>query len=185
MITISLYSKSLACEPSKERSDMWMYPENGWKETRERSNWRTKEIHDAGNGKGVFFMSAALWAFEAQGLSEAGRLQQPFRIQSSTSMPSVMMKKELLPRYPWIVFLRGWIELNPSRNLDQYHQYQVWVTLHSPLVPCCWRLSSSTISHPHAHPHPQSGTLLGCSLDAIPCMPAVVLFYCTFQGPVL
>ena len=30
----------------------------------------------------------------------------------------------------------------------------------------------------------QSAALLACSLDASPCMPAVVLYYCTFQGTV-
>ena len=32
---------------------------------------------------------------------------------------------------------------------------------------------------------PPSGTLLACSLHASPCVPSVVLYYCTFQGTVL
>ena len=31
----------------------------------------------------------------------------------------------------------------------------------------------------------QSVTLFACSLNVSPCMPAVVLYYCTFQGTVL
>ena len=33
-------------------------------------------------------------------------------------------------------------------------------------------------------PLPPPVTLLACSLDAIPCMPTVVLYYCTFQGTI-
>ena len=38
-----------------ELSKMWACPEKGQRETR-RSSRRTKEIHDAGNGKGGFFI---------------------------------------------------------------------------------------------------------------------------------
>ena len=48
---------------------------------------------------------------------------------------------------------------------------------------------SPIADYPSALPSPMSSvssvTLLACSLDASPCMPAVVLFYCTFQGTVL
>ena len=47
----------------------------------------------------------------------------------------------------------------------------------------CWRPFSSTISHPFSLL--QLVTLLACSLNATPCMPAVVLYYCTFQGTIL
>ena len=43
----------------------------------------------------------------------------------------------------------------------------------------------STVSVFQAQDLLQSVTLLACSLDASPCMPAVVLYYCTFQGTVL
>ena len=32
---------------------------------------------------------------------------------------------------------------------------------------------------------PPSVTLLACSLDASPCVPVVVLYYCTFHGTVV
>ena len=51
---------------------------------------------------------------------------------------------------------------------------------------------SAIADDPSALPSPshllsllQSVTLLACSLDASPCMPAVVLYYCIFQGTVL
>ena len=44
-------------------------PEKGQRETRgRRSNWRTEEIHNAGNGKEIFFEEALL-VFEAQDLN--------------------------------------------------------------------------------------------------------------------
>ena len=44
----------------------------------------------------------------------------------------------------------------------------------------CWKFFHSTISHLL-----QSGTLLACSLVASPCVSAVILYYCTFQGTAL
>ena len=46
----------------------------------------------------------------------------------------------------------------------------------------CWWSFSSTISH--LLPLPQSATLSACSLDASPCMSAVVLYHYAFQGTV-
>ena len=85
-----------------------------------------------------------------------------------------MIKKELLPRYPWLVSSKGEIELNPLRNLNQSHQYQVWVTLHSLSISCCWRFFSSAISHP-SHPPPGQEPFLPA-----PWMPSPVCqpFYC-------
>ena len=45
---------------------------------------------------------------------------------------------------------------------------------------CSWQSFSSTISHFLSLL--QSVSLLACSLDTSPCMPAVVLYYCTFQA---
>ena len=53
-----------------------------------------------------------------------------------------------------------------------------------PSVSYCWRPFSSTISHLLSLLR-QAGTLLACSLHASPCVPSVVLYYCTFQGTVL
>ena len=55
---------------------------------------------------------------------------------------------------------------------------QVWVKLQLASISYCWRSFHSTISLL------QSVTLLTCSLNARSGMPAVVLYYCTFQGTV-
>ena len=48
-----------------------------------------------------------------------------------------------------------------------------------PSVSYCWWSFSSTSSHLLSL---QSVTLLACSLNASPCVPAAVPYYCTFQG---
>ena len=53
----------------------------------------------------------------------------------------------------------------------------------SVLAASCWRSFSSTISYVLSLL--QSVTLLACSLDASPCMLAIILQYCTFQGTLL
>ena len=50
-------------------------------------------------------------------------------MQSSAIVSSVTRRKELLPRHHWIIFSRGWIELNPARNKNLCHQRQAWVKL--------------------------------------------------------
>ena len=59
----------------------------------------------------------------------------------------------------------------------------VLVLLYRSSVSSCCRSFSSAI--PHLLSFLWSVTLLTCSLDASPCMLAVVLYYCTFQGTVL
>ena len=95
------------------------------------------------------------------------------------------------------------ITQNCSKSIEQTEKYTlnsfIWtlklrtfkgVNVHSgvewdcslPSLSWCWRSFSSTISHLPSLL--QSAALLACSLDASPCMPAVVLYYCTFQGTV-
>ena len=56
--------------------------------------------------------------------------------------------------------------------------------------PAMWDPPSAP-DNPSALPSPtssaslQSVTLLACSLDASPCVPAVGLYYCTFHGTLL
>ena len=52
-----------------------------------------------------------------------------------------------------------------------------------PSVSYCWRSFSSAISHLPSLL--QTVTLLARPLDASPCVPAIVLYYCTFQGTAL
>ena len=80
-------------------------------------------------------------------------------------------------------FSRGWVELNPARNQNLCHQHQEWVKLQLALCLLLLTILRSTISH--LLPLLQRATLLACSLDASPCMPAIVLYYWTFQGTVL
>ena len=47
----------------------------------------------------------------------------------------------------------------------------------------CWWSSSSTISHLFSLLQPV--TLLACSLNASPCLPAAVLYYCSFWDSIL
>ena len=56
-----------------------MYPEKGGR----RCNWRAKEIHDAGNGKGVFFIWGDTVSFWDSG-PKCGT--KPLGMQSSASM---------------------------------------------------------------------------------------------------
>ena len=74
------------------------------------------------------------------------------------------------------IFSRGRVELNPARNQNLCHQHQPWVKLQVVLsllllmILCLYHL--------------QSVTLLACSLDASPRMPAIVLYNCTFQDTI-
>ena len=111
------------------------------------------------------------------------RLQQPFRTQSSATESSLTRNKELLPRHHWVIFSRGLIELNPAMNQNMCHQHQAWVKRQLALHLLGWQSFSSTVFHPNSFL--LSVTLLASSLDASPCMPGVVLNYCTFQGTVL
>ena len=58
------------------------------------------------------------------------------------------------------------------------HQHQAWVKSQLALLSYCWRSLISTIFLL------QSVSLLAYSLDTCPCMSAVLLAYCTFQGTV-
>ena len=68
-------------------------------------------------------------------------------------------------------------ESNPARNQNLCHQCQAWVKSQLALHLLLQRTLSSTISH--LLPLLQAVTLLACSLDPSPSMPAVVLYNCT------
>ena len=61
-----------------------------------------------------------------------------------------------------------------------FHHHHTWCSL-SPIY--CWWLFNSKIFHLLSLLQPL--TLLACSLDASPCMPAIVLYYWTFPGTVV
>ena len=58
--------------------------------------------------RGFSLLEEALLVFEAQDLNVKWytKVAEPFRMQSSATVSSMMRKKELLPRHHWIVFLR-------------------------------------------------------------------------------
>ena len=64
-----------------------------------------------------------------------------------------------------------------------FHWLQVWVKLLLVLHLLLLMILSSTISHLFSVL--QAVPLLACSLDASPCMPAAVLYYCSFQDSIL
>ena len=70
------------------------------------------------------------------------------------------------------------VYLVPTRNQNLFHQQHEW-NCSLPSITYCWWSSSS-----HLLPLSHSVTFTACSLVASPCMPAVVLYYCTFQGTV-
>ena len=72
---------------------------------------------------------------------------------------------------------------NFQRHEGACHQHQARVSLQPALHLLLLVVLQPTISHlPFLLP---SVSLLACPLDASPWMPAVVLYYCTFQGTVL
>ena len=116
----------------------------------------------------------ALSIFESQDPNGTWRLQQPFRMKSVLPCHPWRGKKikELLNRYQRIAIR--------SQNLWHQHPFEWNCSFSS--VSYFWWSFSSTISHLLSVL--QSVTLLACSLSTSPCMPAVVLYYCTFQGTV-
>ena len=103
--------------------------------------------------------------------------------ESSSTVLSMMREKELLYRYHGVIFSKGWVELNPARNQNLCHHFiQEW-NCSLPSISYCWQFFSSTISHSLSLL--QLVTLLACSLDASFCMPALLLYYCTFQGTIV
>ena len=115
--TVSPLHKNLL---SFKLSKMWTCPgKRPRKKKGKRSNWRTTEIHNAWNGKGIFFIwegTVHFWGTRPIAQNGTRRLQQPFQVQSSATMSSMMSKREPLPRHHWIVLSRGNIELNPARK---------------------------------------------------------------------
>ena len=91
-------------------------------------------------------------------------------------------KESYYPHITESLFSRREVELNPARNQNLCHQRQVrkilQLALHLPLLMI---LQLYHLPPPH---HPPVITLCVCSFDASPCMPAVVLYYCTFQGTI-
>ena len=85
-------------------------PKEKMKRDERKKNWRTKEMHDAGNGKGIFF----IWKDTVSFWGTWPKRRMVHEGSSSHSECSPVLKghlwrekKELLPRYPLIIFSRG------------------------------------------------------------------------------
>ena len=82
--------------------------------------------------RGFSLFEEALLVFEAQDPNVEWYTKVATAVQNAVQCYHVIYdekNKELLPRHHWIVFSRGEIELNPSRNQNLCHQRQAWVEL--------------------------------------------------------
>ena len=116
----------------KWRPDGTGGPEKGRRETRgRRSNRRTVEIHDTRNGKGIFFLWGGTVSFWGTGPKQNGtqRLQQPFRMQSSATVSSMMRKSRAATHTSWDHFFKRVDRIKSSKEPDLCHQCQAWVKL--------------------------------------------------------
>lgn len=157
--------------------------EKGQRETRGRSNRRPK-IHNAGKGKGIFFIWEALLVFEAWDLNV-----EQYEGRSSCSQNAMQCYHEIYEEKRWAMtqtsldrFFKRVDRTESSKEQSLYHQHQAWGNCSWPSISyCCQAFSSATsISSP-----PQS--VLSRSVHALPApiCQLFVLCYCTFQGPVL
>ena len=102
-------------------------------ERRKRSNWRTKEVHNIGNGKGVSFIWGGSIIFWGTGLK--CRAVHKGCSSCSESKPVVLChlrwgkKKRVNIQIPLDCFFKMYIELNPARNQNLCHQSQGQVKL--------------------------------------------------------
>ena len=188
LIKVSLwqYRKSPTYEPSGcELSKMPVYPEKGWRETRgRRSNWRAEEAHNAGDGKGMFFIWEDCSFLRNRTWMQKGpwSLQQPFRMQFSATMSSMMREKATIQMSLDQFFKRG--KRIESSNEPEPVPSASGVSETAAYPYLLWLMTLQLHHLPAPLPLPVSN-FLASSLDASPCVPDVVLHYCAFQGTVL
>ena len=128
--------------------------------------------------RGLSLFEEALFNFEAQNPNV--KWYTRFRTQSSATMSSMLRKRKVLnPNITGAFFQEG-----SCRCMQQ--GTRTWDTnIRSEQNRCSpsiynFRSFSSTVSHFLSLL--QSVTLLACSLNISPWMPAVILYCCTFQG---
>ena len=163
---------------------MQRHPEKGQRETRGRSSWKTEEIHDTGNGGGWggSLLEEALLAFETQDPNVEQYMKVAAAVQNAIQHYHVIYdekkkKKRATTQTSLNHFFKRVERIVSIRNQNLCHQHQAWVT--PQLVLCLLLLM---ILQLYQLPPPPSVTLLACSLDAIPYVPAVIICYFTFQG---
>ena len=118
--------------------------------TRGISNWRTREIHNAGNGKGIFFIwegTASLW-----GIGPKCRMVHEGCSSCSECNPVLpcylrQEKKRHCSDITDSFFSRGWIESNLARNQNLGHQCQTCMDCSLSSISYCWWSFSCIISH--------------------------------------
>ena len=67
-------------------------PEKGQRDTRGRNNWRTEEVHDAGNDKGILFEEALL-VFKVQDLDLEWYMKAAAAVQNAVQHYCVIYDK--------------------------------------------------------------------------------------------
>ena len=135
--------------------------------------------------RGFSSFEEALLGFEAQDVNVEWYPRVVAGIQNTIQCYHVIYdrKKELLPRHHWIVFSsesQTWIQQRTGTcaiNIRLEQSYSL------PSISYCWWSFSSTISH--LLPLLQSVSLLICSPDASPYMPAIVLYHQIFNVLIL
>ena len=150
-------------------------PEKGRRETRERrSNWRTKEICDAGNGKGIFFIwrdTVSFWGtrLEHRMVHEACSSHS----QWDPVLPFQIWREKKATTQKLLEHFSKKIErIESSKESDLCHQTSgMSETAAYPLSPVADDFQLYHLPPPLLQPV----SYLACSLAHSPCMSAVVL----------
>ena len=145
----------------------------------------TEEIHDTGNGKGIFFIWGGTVSF--WGTGHEHRMVHKCCSSHSECNPvlpcHLWRKNRATTQTSLDRFFKRVDRTESSKEPELVPSMSGMSEIAACPVSYCWGSFSSTISHlPSLF---WSVTLLACSLDASACMPVVVLYYCTFQGAVL
>ena len=151
--------------------------------TARRSNWRNEEIHNAGNGKGIFFIWGGLLVLDAQDPNVEWCTKVSAAVQDASQCYCAIYseRKKTLPRHHWIFFSRMLIELSPARNQNLCHQCQVWVKLQlASLSCCCWAFSSTSPTSSTS-----SSQELFLLVRSVPAPGCQLLYYTTIHFKVL
>ena len=120
----------------------------------------------------------ALLVFEPDDLDLERHMEFSVDVQNAIQCYCVIYneRKRATTRHHRIIFSRGsdfWFQQETKTcAVNVKHEWNCSL----PSDPCCWQFFSSTIPHVLSLLYS-----VACSLTAIACMPAVELYYCTFQ----
>ena len=153
------------------------------KETRGRSNWRTEEIHDTGNGKGIFFTWGSTVSFWGTGPEHRTVHEScSSRSESNPVLPCHLWleKKSYYPDITGLFFQEDRWNWNQQGTRTCAINVR-WVKLQ--LALCLLLLTVLQLYHLPPPLRPPV-TLLVNSMPAPVCQ-LLYCTYCTFQGTVL